>query len=127
MVSNPNAEHAETRAEEKTLEKDKALEEPQENHLSALVIESPARPAMSRPWLAARTDKRVADKTTKLPRSSSLTDSQRSTTCACRAVTKAGQNREHETCGAFHEEKTGTLNETRMAFVARFRRYVSGR
>lgn len=50
--------------------------------LRALVMESPASPATSFPLLAARTDKRVAIRTTKLPSISRRTESQRSTVCA---------------------------------------------
>lgn len=50
------------------------------HHLRAFVMESPARPAISLPLLAANTDKRVADNTTALPRNSRRTLSQRSTT-----------------------------------------------
>lgn len=48
-------------------------------YLRALVMESPASPATSFPLAAARTDKRVAIRTTKLPSISSRTESQRST------------------------------------------------
>lgn len=54
--------------------------------LRALVIESPASPAISFPLVAAKIDSRVADSTTTLPNSSSRTDSQRSTTCRRRQM-----------------------------------------